>query len=336
MSTARARQSSAPARPVRVTTGSRLHFGMFSFGQRDLPAFGGVGVMVDRPGLSLTVQPATEFRVTGPLAERAREVAERLTQAWSLSTPPKCEIVIHRSCRDHTGLGVGTQLSLAVAAALAKYLSEEYDRGESDVVRLAHLAGRGQRSAVGTYGFQHGGLSVEAGKPAASHDTVSPLVTAIPFPPSWRFVLACPTAEAGLHGTAESRAFDDLPPVPVATTNELCRLALLEMIPAAKSACFESFSSALYDFGTLAGSCFAAQQGGTFASERTVQLVHAIREQGVAGVGQTSWGPTVFALVRDQLQAEQLVDTLRATNQFGGVELTIAAPYNHGARIERS
>jgi beta-ribofuranosylaminobenzene 5'-phosphate synthase len=293
-------------------------------------------VMVDRPGLSLTVKPATEFRATGPLAERARDVAERLAHAWSLSTLPNCEIVIHRSCRDHTGLGVGTQLGLAVVTALAEYLAEDHGRRESDVVRLARLAGRAQRSAVGTYGFQHGGLIVEAGKPADSRDTVSPLIAAIPFPPSWRFVLACPTAEAGLHGTAELRAFDELPPVPVATTNELCRLALLDMIPSARSASFESFSNALYGFGRLAGSCFAAQQGGTFASERTAQLVRTIRDQGIAGVGQTSWGPTVFALVRDQPQAEQLVDTLRATNRWADVELTIAAPCNHGARIERS
>ena len=50
-----------------------------------------------------------------------------------------------------------------------------------DVDELAHTAGRAKRSAVGLYGFLHGGLIVEAGR--LPHDAVSPLVAAVAVSP---------------------------------------------------------------------------------------------------------------------------------------------------------
>jgi len=317
-------------RTVKVTAASRLHFGMFSFSQPDVRAFGGVGVMIDRPGVCLTVQSADKLTATGPLADRALQFAQRLTQAWSLPSEPACEIRIETCCRDHTGLGVGTQLALAVASGMSRFL----DRPEVDAVELARLVGRGRRSAVGTYGFMHGGLIVEAGKPSAESAEFSTLVSAMALPESWRFVLACPTTDEGLHGNEETVAFEKLPPVPRQTTDELCRLALLVMIPAASDASFEIFREALYRYGVLAGSCFSSQQGGPFASKRTSQLVETIRGLGIAGVGQSSWGPTVFALVRDPSQANRLVEQLRGLSGGADLELTVAAPSNHAARIE--
>ena len=315
---------------VNVTAASRLHFGMFSFGQPDVRPFGGVGVMIDRPGVCLTVQSADKLTATGPLAERALQFAQRLTQAWALPSEPACEITVEPGCRDHTGLGVGTQLALAVAAGMSRFL----DRPAVDAVELARLVGRGRRSAVGTYGFMHGGMIVEAGKPSVDSTEFSTLISAIPLPESWRFVLACPTTDEGLHGSDETVAFEKLPPVPRQTTDQLCRLALLEMIPAARDDCFDVFSEALYRYGLLAGSCFASQQGGPFANERTSQMVETIRGLGVEGVGQSSWGPTVFALVRDPARADRLVEQLRALSCATDLELTVAAPSNHGAQVE--
>ena len=180
----------------------------------------------------------------------------------------------------------------------------------------------------------HGVLIVEAGKPSAESAEFSTLISAIAVPESWRFVLACPAADEGLHGIEETVAFEKLPPVPRQTTDELCRLALLVMIPAVADGHFDIFSEALYRYGMLAGSCFASQQGGPFASERTTHWVETIRDLGIAGIGQSSWGPTVFALVRDPPQADRLVEQLRGLSHGTDLELTIAAPSNHGARIE--
>src|SRR5262245_52221988 len=96
----------------RVTTGSRVHFGLL----RPAPAggergFGGCGLMVEEPAVIVAAEPAAEWSATGPAAERALAVARRVTL-----TPHR--IVVETCPPEHTGLGVGTQLSLAVARAL--------------------------------------------------------------------------------------------------------------------------------------------------------------------------------------------------------------------------
>ncbi len=55
---------------IRVTTPSRLHFGMFSFGRAETRQFGGVGAMISAPGIRLTVRPA-QRPGSRSLAERA-------------------------------------------------------------------------------------------------------------------------------------------------------------------------------------------------------------------------------------------------------------------------
>jgi predicted sugar kinase len=53
---------------VQVSAPSRLHFGLWSLAGGTLRAFGGVGAMVERPGLSLRIEPAPHFATGGPLA----------------------------------------------------------------------------------------------------------------------------------------------------------------------------------------------------------------------------------------------------------------------------
>ena len=48
---------------VAVRTPCRLHFGMFSFGRRDVPQFGGVGVMVEPPNVEASFAAAESFSV---------------------------------------------------------------------------------------------------------------------------------------------------------------------------------------------------------------------------------------------------------------------------------
>src|SRR5215207_1822870 len=63
---------------TRVTTGSRLHFGLL----RPPPAgggrgFGGCGLMVEAPAVRVAVGPARDWSAAGPLADRALAVARR-------------------------------------------------------------------------------------------------------------------------------------------------------------------------------------------------------------------------------------------------------------------
>jgi predicted sugar kinase len=131
----------------------------------------------------------------------------------------------------------------------------------------------------------------------------------------------------------ETDAFARLPPVPEHVTHELWRITNEEILPAVERADCRAFGDAVYRFGRLAGDCFAAVQGGPFASTETARLIDAIRGNGIAGVGQSSWGPTVFAICPSQAKAEELAHWLRELPSPTRREITIANPNNDGAVI---
>lgn len=316
------------AASVFVRAPSRLHFGMFSFGQSYRPQFGGVGVTVDSPGVELSITAATQFSVTGDRSERVAAFVEKVVHAWGMTAAPSCRIAV-RSPQDHTGLGVGTQLGLATAAGLRAFVGLP----SMSVERLAESVGRGGRSAVGMYGFERGGLIVEEGQ-RPDHASGSRLVDRLPIPEAWRFVLLRPRGAIGLAGERESGAFSQLPPVQDAVTDELWRITNAELLPAARAGDCSAFGEAVYRFGRLAGECFAAAQGGPFASARIADLVDRLRIHGVAGVGQSSWGPTLFAITATEEDATELVGWLQ-NGVADNCEVWIAGPNNKGAVIEQ-
>lgn len=315
------------SRTVQITTPSRLHFGMFSFGHPDVRQFGGVGAMLSEPCVRLSISAADAFSTAGPLASRIPPLVDRLRRHWSLQRPPHCRIEVQTAPPEHTGLGTGTQLDLAVTAGLNEFLG----RAPLGASELAVASGRGLRSAIGTYGFQQGGLLVEAGK--AVSEPLSPLEHRVELPDAWRFVLVSPRGERGLAGEAERRAFSQLPPVPVEVTAQLRSEVADDLLPAAAAGEFERFSQSLYRFGHCAGLCFAACQQGAFANERVAAVVSAIREIGIHGVGQSSWGPTVFALVENEAAAQQLGKQLHS-QLAAGETWQVSRPTNRGAQIQ--
>ena len=308
-----------------VRAPSRLHFGMFSFGVPTLRQFGGAGVMIDRPSLELRITPAAQFECVGANAERLRRAVEQVrTTSWGRGLPPVKVATIDGPC-SHTGLGSGTQTALSVVAGLRKFLNlPALGAGE-----LAQVAGRAKRSAVGLYGFLQGGLIVEAGR--LPHDGVAPLAAQVDLPEAWRFVLICPREQQGLSGESERAAFADLPAVPQSLTDQLCRIALLDLVPAARSGDFAGFSEALYHFGHAAGQCFKSHQAGVYATEELATLVARVRALGVAGVGQSSWGPTLFTVHPSAVAAEQFTASCRAWPDVERYDFTTAAPNRCGA-----
>ncbi len=77
-------------------------------------------------------------------------------------------------------------------------------------------------------------------------------------------------------------------------------------VPGAASGNFVEFGESLYRYGYQAGMLFAKRQGGPYAGRRATELVDWIRGQGIRGVGQSSWGPTIFALLADAQMRQRL------------------------------
>ncbi len=312
---------------IRIVAPSRLHFGMFSFGDARRRQFGGVGAMISSPTLEMTVSDADRLEIIGPLAERVEEYVRRWGRYHGMTSISR-RLAVVTAPPQHVGLGSGTQLALAVGAAL----NASFGLPPMSAVELTQCMGRGQRSAVGTYGFFFGGLLIEEGKFAG--EKLAPLRERIPLPEDWRFVLVRPQSGQGLSGEAERMAFRDLPPVRESVTRRLWEIVEKELAPAARRGDCEAFGEAVYQFGREAGMCFAARQGGPFASERLARWVAALRQMGALGVGQSSWGPTLFAVTPCQHAAEMLVERFVEWVGEESLRWGIAAPNNTGARCE--
>jgi beta-RFAP synthase len=298
---------------VRVRTGSRLHLGLLnpSGAAGPLRQFGGVGLMIEAPVVEVEALPAAAWSASGPDASRAlefvRRTADCLRQERGQTLPP-LRLDVIAAAPPHAGLGSGTQLALAAAHAATESWGVA-----APVLDLARWTGRGLRSGLGVYGFARGGLLVDSGK--RSPDGVAPLVARVDFPGNWRIVLALPqgvpTGAEGLHAIEEIHAFAQLTEASCEQTDTLCRLVLLGMLPAAVEQDIDAFGDAVFEFNRLVGEAFAAVQGGTYASAGVAELVGWFRNQGVRGVGQSSWGPTVFAILADEESAADLAGRLQ-------------------------
>lgn len=315
-----------PETVVHVEAHARLHFGVLDL-RGDLGRwFGGIGASAPAPTLRVSARPSSRLEVSGPDAPRAREFALRALEHYGIIDG--VDLVVDRSLPPHVGLGSGTQLALAVAAAIAGLFDVR-----TDASLLAEASGRGRRSAIGAHAFMGGGLLVEGGRRPGS-DRIAPLIARHPFPRAWSCVIAVPATSRGLSGAAEQAAFARLPPPSDADIGRVAHLVLMGLLPGVVDADLEMFGQALTEIQSITGRWFASVQGGTYASPETSRLVDAMSRWGALGVGQSSWGPAVYGILANEGAARRCADCVR--EWMGGSGNVYAGSFpRDGARIVR-
>jgi len=317
---------------LEIVAPARLHFGLLAHSARSPRQFGGAGLMVDEPATVARFEPASEVDVTGVDRARAegfvrRGLARSVEAGW-IEPGAGLRVRVTSAPRPHAGLGTGTSLGMTIAMGAAEVLG--LPASERTASRLANLAGRGERSAIGAWGFVEGGMIVEGGK--SSPEEISPRLMRLRFPPHWRVVAVSPTQLQGLFGRSERRAFATMPEIPRETTAEMCRLVLLGLAPTLAEADLDGFGEALFELQQTVGRCFASSQGGVYAHPRLEAMVEAIQAAGVRGVGQSSWGPTLYAVTTAD-DAPSLASELRDRFELADDEVWVTGSANRGARI---
>lgn len=313
---------------VSVLAPARLHMGFVdlsgSLGRR----FGSVGLTLEGIGVSLTAQRARNNSASGPQAERAQGYARSLQS--QLDLPGGIRIDIRQAIPEHVGLGSGTQLGLAVGLALVRL--HGLDLTPRKVVALHE---RGQRSGIGLAAFESGGFLLDGGR--GPQDKPPPVVARAEFPEHWRVLLIQDETVRGLHGPRETQAFQALPPFPDALAAHLCRLMLMQIIPALLEQDLDCFGRGIAQVQREVGDYFAPVQGGRFASSSVGDALCWLEEQGVPGVGQSSWGPTGFAIAGSERQARALEDAARDRwRDVGGLRFTVLSARNRGGEVHAS
>jgi beta-RFAP synthase len=311
------------AEVARVTTGGRLHFGFLDPSGRGRRPFGSVGLALDWPRTILVLRRGEEFRVDGPEQERALAYLKRCAEA---SGAGAFTLHIEEAIPPHSGLGSGTQLALAVGAAFAALQGLPLDLNG-----IAVRADRGRRSGIGIGTFAQGGVVLDGGPGAG---TLPPILCRLPFPAEWRVLLIFDRHAVGLHGTGESAAFATLPEFPQSKTDELCRRVLLGALPALAEHDFGAFSEAIGALQATMGAYYAGLQGGPYVSPRVGAALRWFSSRGLAGIGQSSWGPTGFAFVPSENEGRALLAEARERAELAALDFRLVQGCNNGARVE--
>jgi beta-RFAP synthase len=311
---------------VSVAAAARLHLGFLDMNGALGRTFGGLGLSIDAPATRLTLAPAPSTQVSGADAARAAALLAKATAA--LAPGKHYRLIVEAAIPPHAGLGSGTQLALAITAALRRL-----EGLEPDTAADAELLQRGARSGLGAGLFTHGGLIVDGGRGAQT--TTPPVVARLAFPAQWRILLVSDPAAVGLHGAEERRAFAELPPFSDADAGRLCRLVLMQALPAVAEEDFSAFADAIAHIQAIVGDYFAPAQGGRrFTSAAVESLIARLACEGAAGVGQTSWGPTGFVFAPNEEEARRLAALAREEAETTGLVVSVVRGLDQGAKVD--
>jgi beta-ribofuranosylaminobenzene 5'-phosphate synthase len=313
---------------VYVKTPARLHLGLIDLNGDLGRMFGGLGVGINRPNVIVEVDKANTLSIEGKETTLVTDLANRFFTAYNL--PPNVHINVRETIPAHIGLGSGTQLSLAVAVAIARLLNVK-----ASIQQLTIVMNRGRRTGVGTAIFEKGGFVVDGGKCISKNAPFPSIIYRQPFPAEWRFVVAIPNLVEGLSNSQENHAFDRLTKMAAEDVGKICRLTMIKLLPALAEVDIKNFGEALTRIQEIIGGYFAQVQGGKFTRADIADCVEFMKGTGAYGVGQSSWGPALYGVVKKE-EAKQVLKEIKVyLNKGVGGQAFIAKANNKGATIKR-
>lgn len=291
--------------------------------------FGSLGLALAGMNTSVTVTRSEQPAHQGPDSARALRYA--LDAIRELGLPGTVSVTVTQAIPAHAGLGSGTQLALATGVAVARAFGID-----AEPARLAELAGRGLRSGLGVGLFEHGGFIVDGGR--GKRTRVPPVVVRRMFPEPWRVLVLFDRSGEGLYGERERDAFAALGPTTGEEAGRMCRLVMMQMLPAIVEQDFVRFADAVTEVQSAVGELFAPVQHGRYTSPRVAAAIEALGARGGRGLGQSSWGPTGFAFFESERAGLQAMRDLREWAQLAQaaehLDFVLTGAANHGARVE--
>jgi beta-ribofuranosylaminobenzene 5'-phosphate synthase len=312
---------------VYVKTPARLHLGLIDLNGDLGRIYGGLGVAIDHPSVVLQSQESQTLKICGENSGLTQNLVTRFLKAYKIER--NVLVDVKQVIPEHVGLGSGTQLALAIAASISRLFDLEGSPQE-----WASVMERTSQSGIGTAVFAQGGLVIDAGiNTEETENTIIPLICRQPFPDEWRFVVAIPNTKKGLSKEAEISAFKKLPPTPATEVGKICRLTMMKLLPAIVEKNIIDFGQAMTQIQNIVGDSFAQAQYGRYSSSPATKCIKFMLENGVYGAGQSSWGPTVYGVVKSSGAQETQAKVQTFLDESVGGEVFVAKANNRGATV---
>ncbi len=337
---------------VTVTTTGRLHMGFVDLNGSQGRLFGSLGLALNTPITQISIRKSEKPLFVGESCEYAAKLVENIKNKLKIQV--NFAVDIQHTIPEHFGLGSGTQMALAISAGINALCDLKLS-----VAELASLTNRGNRSGVGIGTFEHGGLVLDGGRklqPAerepeydsqkndfleiTSLETnfkIPPIIARHDFPADWPILLIMDHSDQGVFGSAELQAFQTLPSANLATAQALSHHVLMQALPAIIERDYVQFSQAIQALQLATGSYFSAAQGGHYKSSKVAEVLTFINKQDIICAGQSSWGPTGFAIFENVDTANKILNQLHEQfSTFEHIDFQLVHAKNTGASIQLS
>ncbi|MHA1651604.1 MAG: beta-ribofuranosylaminobenzene 5'-phosphate synthase [Candidatus Helarchaeota archaeon] len=328
---------------LKIVTPCRLHFGLIDLNGQIGRIDGGLGVALNEPNVIIDAEKnkSTTYNLEihnspGYSHAEIEELTRNLIKL--LNIDDNVFLQITSNIPAHVGLGSKTQLSLAISKALCLL-----NNIEKTPYELARLTSRAGTSRIGLTAFERGGFIVDGGHSfgkgqqketylpsSASKAPPAPVLYWEPVPEDWYFVVTIPHIKRGAHGSEEIDIFQTNCPIALNDVKTICHIILMKILPSMKEKRIESFGQGIYELQSIGFKKIEVE----LQDEIVSQLIKFCRENGAAGSGMSSFGPTVFAIIKGLSNAQKLRQKIEKflKNQYEA-DIFITNVNNTGAHI---
>ena len=303
-----------------------------SYGRFD----GGVGLTLNNPSFILESEEIEkgvtidfDDSITNPVLmetciHKISNSAERTINKYNVKSG--FHFHVKQAIIPHSGLGSGTQISLAAAKSICEHINKEVTS-----VELGTLIGRGGTSGIGTFSFDLGGFIADGGHSSKEKSTFLPssastakpprLIGRYDFPEDWNILLAIPPANNDVTGSKEVNIFQSYCPVPRNEVEQISHVVFMNLIPYMLEHDIENFGESI---NMIQSRGFKKIEVSLQPSNVT-NLMNFMRNNGAYGVGMSSFGPTIYTIydkhnkdivknTEDYLDGEGTIITTKAQN----------------------
>ena len=118
-------------------------------------------------------------------------------------------------------------------------------------------------------------------------------------------------------------------------SQHLCRVLLMQVLPALVEEDCSNFGKGITTIQNHIGDYFAKWQGGRYISDNVAKVLDWVSETGAYGYGQSSWGPTGFAIYDNETDAYQAIKKARKLwQENSGLEFMVCQARNQMADVQ--
>lgn len=326
-----------------IRTPSRLHMSLIdlngSYGRTD----GGIGLTLNEPQFVLeseetekgiTIEFNNEISDKDAIDECISKInlsSERVLSHFDIDSG--FHFKVNSAYHPHSGLGSGTQISLATAKLITETMGFNINP-----VELGTIVGRGGTSGIGTFSYGLGGFIADGGHSLEEKNSFLPssasrakppqLIARYDFPEEWNILIAMPKVDHSVSGVKEVNIFQEYCPVPKNEVEQISHIIFMNMIPFLLEKDIVKFGHCVDEIQTRGFKKIEISLQPNIMHD----LMGHMRDCGAYGVGMSSFGPAVYTIYDKNNK-----DIVKATAEFLGDEhliLTTKAQ-NHGFELEK-